>query len=230
VSDSWDDRAAEEFDKPDEPISARASDLTKFGAPVAAFIVTVAAAAGGVASDAPPAESVIAVAIVVATAVAGLFYVFAADFRSRAAATVARFQMLGKLAAAEAQATKDAQADADRRVGEAKAEATAHIEDADKAKAEAQKEEAAATEARESAAAKETAAQATLEENADLKEALKRCEGERGADDSGAVELQMQSSPRRTRTSRGSPTNCGAARPHQRRHRLLRLTRKRARR
>jgi hypothetical protein len=35
VPDTWDELARSEYGKPDEPISARASDLTKIGAPIA---------------------------------------------------------------------------------------------------------------------------------------------------------------------------------------------------
>jgi hypothetical protein len=69
----------------------------------------------------------------VATAVGGLFYVFAADFRSRAAATVARFDALADLTRAEAKATDEAQKDADAKVSTAEAKSKALIEEADKA-------------------------------------------------------------------------------------------------
>jgi colicin import membrane protein len=151
VADTWDDRARKEFDKPDEPISARASDLTKIGAPVAAFLTAILAAVGGWVSDAPKAETVIAVAVVSAAAVGGLFYVFAADFKSRAAATVARFESVTRLATAQAQATDAGQAEADTKVKAAEAASQAHIEEADKAKAAAEKERAEAAKAREDA-------------------------------------------------------------------------------
>lgn len=190
VTETWNDRARKEFDKPDETISARASDLTKIGAPVAAFIAAIAASIGGWVSDANPDVSIIAVAVVVATAVGGLFYVFAADFKSRAAGTVARFNTLAALAGAEAKATAAAEAEADAKVREAQAQSKAHIEGADKAKAAAEKDQAEATKARESAAAKEATLDQKLEEawakaekaaaeNAELKKALEACRAER---------------------------------------------------
>jgi hypothetical protein len=191
VADTWDDRARKEFDRPDEPISARASDLTKIGAPVAAFIVAIAASIGGWVSDADPDVSLIAVAVVVATAVGGLFYVFAADFRSRAAGTVARFEALATLVSAEAKATDAALAEADTQVREAEAQSKARIEAADKAIAAGEKEQADAIKARESAVAKEATidqkiAEATAKtekavaEKAELKKALDACQAERG--------------------------------------------------
>ena len=190
VPDTWDDLARKEFEKPEEAISARASDLTKIGAPIAAFITTVAASLGGWASDADPNFSVIAVGVVVATAVGGLFYVFASDFRSRAAGTVARFEAVAKLADAEAKATTAAQADADVKVAKAEADSKARIEAADKAKEAAEKDQDKATKARESAAAKEATLDQKIEEaaakaekataqNIELKTALEECRAER---------------------------------------------------
>lgn len=155
VPDTWEELARKEYAKPDEPISARASDLSKIGAPVAAFITAVLAAVGGWVADAPLGHTVIAVAVVVAVAVGGLFYVFAADFHSRAMVAVARFNNLcahtsaeakandtvkaeadqAKAVAAEAQrCSKEAQAEADKAQEEAEArtaEATVRIEEAE---------------------------------------------------------------------------------------------------
>jgi hypothetical protein len=102
----WDEIARQEYAKPDEPISARASDLSKIGAPVAASMAAILAGVGGWISDAPKGETIIAVAIILAVAVGGLFYVFATDFRARSAVAVARFNNLSRHAAAEAPATK----------------------------------------------------------------------------------------------------------------------------
>jgi hypothetical protein len=151
MPDSWDELARQEYAAPDQPISARASDLTKIGAPVAAFIVAILASVGGWVSDAPKAESIIAVAIVVAVAVGGLFYVFAADFRSRAAVAVARFNNLTTLAEREVQAKEKAQADADAEVEKAEAVSAVKVADADAAIAQADKATADALRARESA-------------------------------------------------------------------------------
>jgi hypothetical protein len=119
VPDTWDALARKEYAKADEPISARASDLTKVGAPIAAFITAVAASVGGWVADAPAGHTVIAVAIVIAVAVGGLFYVFAADFRSRAAVAVARFDNLCRHSQAEAKATDKVKQEAERAAREA---------------------------------------------------------------------------------------------------------------
>ena len=152
MPESWDDLARQEYAKPDEPISARASDLTKFGAPVAAFITAALAAVGGWVADAPPAERVIGVAIVTAVAVGGLFYVFAADFKSRAAGTVARFNNLSKHAAHEAEASETV-----------KAEARAETKLAEQAKEAAEDAEKRADMAQEDADARATQATKRVE-------------------------------------------------------------------
>jgi hypothetical protein len=186
MPDSWDELARQEYAVPDEPISARASDLTKIGAPVAAFIVAILASVGGWVSDGPAAERVIAVAIVVAVAVGGLFYVFAADFRARASVTVARFSNLAKLAEREVQAKAKAQADADAQVEKAEAVSAVRIADADAAIKKADNATAEALRARESAGtevaeakrrAKEAEAEAVrcAAERAEIAEALRRC-------------------------------------------------------
>lgn len=154
VSDSWDETAREEYRKPQEPIGAHASQLTSFGAPIAAFIVAVAAAFGGVVADAPPAETVIGVSVVIAAAVAGVFYVFASDFRTRGTVAVARFNNLSKHAEAEARATNEVQREADRKLAEANATKNA----ADEAQAAADERMAEADEALEAAHSRETAA------------------------------------------------------------------------
>jgi hypothetical protein len=138
VPETWDDLARREYAKPEEPVSARASDLTKIGAPVAAFIAAALAAIGGWVADAPRGHTVIAVAAVVAVAVGGLFYVFAADFRSRAAVAVARFNNLSLRAQGEVKANEAVQSEARARVEAAKTEA-------DKARAAADARAAEAT-------------------------------------------------------------------------------------
>jgi hypothetical protein len=133
MPDTWDDLARSEYAKPEEPVSARASDLTKIGAPVAAFITAVLAAVGGWVADAPRGHTVIAVAVVVAVAVGGLLYVFAADFRSRAAVAVARLNNLSVHAKVEARANKEVKSAADAKVDRAEAVAAARVEAADRA-------------------------------------------------------------------------------------------------
>ncbi len=190
VSDSWDKIARDEYAKPHEPIAAQASDLTKFGAPIAGFIVAVAAAFGGWVADAPKGETVIGVSIVIAVAVAGVFYVFAADFRTRGATAVGRLNNLSKHTASEAQATKQAQEEADRKHAEAnqiRAVAEAAQADADERKNEADKEleaaharEMAAAKAENDAASRVAAAEAAsanaTKELSQVQEALRRCE------------------------------------------------------
>jgi transposase len=154
MPETWDELARKEYADPDEPISARASDLTKIGAPVAAFITAVLAAVGGWVADAPSGHTVIAVAIVVAVAVAGLLYVLAADFRSRAAVSVARFNNLCAHAKGEAKANE--KVDADARAAVEKAEVVS------------------ATKSEEAVKAKKQAAEVTAE-LVDTRERLRRC-------------------------------------------------------
>jgi hypothetical protein len=89
MKETWDELARKEFAKPEEPISARASDLSKIGAPVAASATVILAVAGGFATDADPEFTVIGAALLVSVAAWGLFFVFATDFRTRAAVSVA---------------------------------------------------------------------------------------------------------------------------------------------
>ena len=194
VTDTWNERARKEFDAPNEPISARAADLTKFGAPVATVVVTVAASLGGVASDADANFKVIAVAVVVATAVGGLFYVFAADFRSRAAATVARFEALAKLTSAEVSATDEAQKAADAKVSEAEAKSKALIEQADKAKDSAEKEKDKASKEREAAAAKAATADQKV---AEANERAEKAESKAARAEAEIAELEAELQRRR---------------------------------
>jgi hypothetical protein len=133
VPETWDELARKEYAATDEPISARASDLTKLGAPVAAFVTAVLAAVGGWAADAPAGDTVIGVAIVTAVTVGGLLYVFAADFRSRAAVSVARFNNLYRHAKGEAKANEKVQAEARAAVERAEAVSATKSEDAEKA-------------------------------------------------------------------------------------------------
>jgi hypothetical protein len=148
VAESWEDIARGEYSKPEEPISARASDLTKIGAPVAAFITAVLAAVGGWVSDAPPEQAVIAVAVVVAVAVGGLMFVFATDFRARAAVQVARLETLARHTSDETAANNAVQEKARGEIAEAKAAADQKSADADAAKELADKAQTRADEAR----------------------------------------------------------------------------------
>jgi hypothetical protein len=189
VADTWDEIARKEYAKPDEPISARASDLSKIGAPVATSITAILAAIGGWVSEAPPEQTVIAVGVVVAVAVGGLLYVFAADFRSRAAVSVARFESLGRHAQAEAKGNEKVTADARAEVAKAEAASTAKNQAADAAKKEAEDAQTKAEKAREAADAKAAEASKRIEEAdekvvklaaelTDIREQLRRFTGE----------------------------------------------------
>jgi hypothetical protein len=180
--ETWDDLARKEYAKPDEPISARASDLTKIGAPVAAFITAVAAGLGGWVADGPAGPRVFAVSIVIAVAVGGLFYVFAADFKSRAAVEVARLNNLSKFGEAEAKASAAVLAEAH----EAQAVAAATAEAAERCCTDATAAETRAENARDAADARSAEATRRIAEAeakvtdltddlADARERLCRC-------------------------------------------------------
>jgi hypothetical protein len=111
VPPTWDQIARNEYAKPEEPVGARAGFITKVGAPTAALLTSLAAALGGLTVDAPAGHKIIAVAIVVAVSIGGVLYVFATDFRARAAVAVARFESLAKHVATEATAKPAAPAD-----------------------------------------------------------------------------------------------------------------------
>jgi hypothetical protein len=191
--ETWDELARKEYGKPDEPISARASDLSKIGAPVAAFATAILAVSGGWVVDASADIRMIAAAVVVAVAVGGLFYVFANDFRSRAAVSVARFNDLCTHSQAEAKATEKVKAEA----GEAKAQAK-------KAEAEAKK----AREAMEAAAAEHLK---LVAEAATLKERLRQCEEQAQPPGSGTPAPPPAPPPAVFLTLEGVPARTGGA-------------------
>lgn len=86
--------------KPDELVTARASDITKLGAAVTTFVGAVMTSLLGAnfALSDDKAESIIAAAVVVSSCVIGVLFVYASDFRTRGRVATARFGAIGRLA------------------------------------------------------------------------------------------------------------------------------------
>lgn len=85
-----------------KPITADATNITKFGAPAAAIATALLTAFGvGVMPDANLDEAVIGAAIVIAAVMLGVYHAFASDLRTRGALAIERIEVLGALAAAD---------------------------------------------------------------------------------------------------------------------------------
>jgi len=176
VADSWDKTARDEFAKKQEPITANAANVAKFGAPAAAFVTAVLAAVGGKEIfDVERGETVIAVAIVTAIAVGGAFYVAAHDYRTRGALWVARVETLGRILEYEKTAneeTLNAAATKEEAATRKAAEADAKLETLhERERAIEQRESACETKV---AAAEKNVADAKAEVKETF-EALRRC-------------------------------------------------------
>jgi len=85
-----------------KPITADATNITKFGAPAAAIATALLTAFGvGVMPDANLDEAVIGAAIVIAAVMLGVYHAFASDLRTRGALAIKRLEVLAALAAAD---------------------------------------------------------------------------------------------------------------------------------
>lgn len=100
MTDTWGNIAHDALDKPQQPIQASATDITRFGAPIVAVVTAVITGVLGAAWKVDPSEPavVIATAIIVAAVVLGLYFAFASDVRTRGAVTIARFEAITSLA------------------------------------------------------------------------------------------------------------------------------------
>lgn len=132
---TWEERAEKELSDAKEPITAEATNITKFGAPAAAIFTSVGAVLLGDKWNLDPnnGEVVIAAAVVAAAVMLGVYHAFASDVRARGAVAVERLQSLTALAQEEMRRDAKRAEDADA-LKEAKAEKQAATE----AKVEAQ--------------------------------------------------------------------------------------------
>lgn len=176
MADSWDKTARDEFAKKQEPVTANAANVAKFGAPAAALVTAVLAVLGGrEIFDPARGETVIGVAVVTAVAVAGAFYVLAHDYRTRGALWIARLETLGGILEHEKTAneeTLNAAAAKEEAAAKKAAEADVKLEALHERECAIEQREGAC-DARVAAAEKKSAdARAEVQEAA---EALRRC-------------------------------------------------------
>lgn len=97
---SWDEIAHDALEKPDQPIQADATEITKYGAPVVAVVTAVITGILGAAWKVNPNEPAVlfGTAIIVAAVVLGIYFAFASDVRTRGRVTIARFNAISTLA------------------------------------------------------------------------------------------------------------------------------------
>jgi hypothetical protein len=113
---TWEDLAKQALSDAKEPITAKATNIAKFGAPAAAVVSSVVVVLLGDTwqLDTSRSEVVIAAAVVAAAVMLGVYHAFASDVRTRGAVAVARLERLSALAGEEMRrdATRAEDADA----------------------------------------------------------------------------------------------------------------------
>ncbi len=100
VMKTWEELANEALSDAREPITANATDLTKFGVPATAIATVLLTGLLGIALDldASRGDVVVAASIVLAAIMLGVYHAIASDIRTRGAVTIARIERLGDLA------------------------------------------------------------------------------------------------------------------------------------
>jgi hypothetical protein len=101
---NWDEIAHRVFeDDNDEHIKADATHLAKYGAPSVAVVTVMLTTLLGNEWNVDPSRPAVlfTAAIIIAAVVAGTYYAFATDIRTRGAVTVARFEAIATLAQQE---------------------------------------------------------------------------------------------------------------------------------
>ncbi len=193
---TWDELAKQALSDAKEPITADATNITKFGAPAAAVVTGVLAVVLGETWELDPTQSevVIAAAVVAAAVVLGIYHAFASDVRTRGAVTVARLERLSVLA--EEEMRRDA----------------TRAEDADAVKAAIAERDAAAKDAADAQTALEVA-NAKLDECREARKVIEKLQTDaQQAAEHSRVEARITDLQRQLKEAREA---LGAAKPPQ---------------